>query len=124
MWKKNQGRNKGDAAEQYALAYLKQQGLTLITQNYHCRQGEIDLIMQTNETVVFVEVRLRKNNRFGSATESVTHAKQQKLIKTANHFLTTSNRHQQPCRFDVVGLTGNTFDKIEWIQDAFYQELL
>ena len=72
---------KGQHAEQIACEYLQHQGLTLIDKNYHCRQGEIDLVMEHNDTLVFVEVRYRKNNLFGGAKESVTYKKQQKFKK-------------------------------------------
>ena len=119
MWRQNQGREKGTAAERYVQAYLEQHGLTLIERNHHCRLGEIDLIMQTSNTLIIIEVRLRNSNNFGSAIESVTKTKQHKLIKAANHYLTKTNQHHRPCRFDVVGVTGKAFEKIEWIKDAF-----
>lgn len=65
----------GSQAEQLALNYLQQQGLTLITQNYHSRRGEIDLIMLDENTLVFVEVRYRKSAAYGSALESVNSQK-------------------------------------------------
>lgn len=112
----------GQAVEQYALNYLTDLGLTRITQNWSCRFGEIDLIMLADTTLVFVEVRYRKNTHFGGALDSIDHCKRQKLIKTAEHFLT---EHPQwldsPCRFDVITAHPDSGQAllINWIQDAF-----
>jgi len=110
----------GEQAEQFAHDYLVQHGLRCLTRNFSCRSGEIDLIMQDNATVVFVEVRYRQSNRFGSALESVNFQKQQKLIKTAHYYLQSSPSSNSACRFDVIGLSPNDqqFD-IDWIKDAF-----
>ena len=80
----------GQQAELWACQYLEQQGLALITKNYHCRRGEIDLIMRDEKALVFIEVRYRKSARFGSALESVNYKKQQKLIITAEHYILQS----------------------------------
>lgn len=119
-----QGRKKGADAETRAQHYLERQGLRTLQRNYHCRGGEIDLIMQYRDTLVFVEVRYRRQSRFGSAAESVTHTKQQKIIRAASHWLSRHQRHTSPCRFDVLTLTGEDGAQIEWISDAFQQELV
>lgn len=111
----------GQTAEATACEHLQQHGLQLIERNYHCRQGEIDLIMQDGNYTVFVEVRYRRNSGFGSAAESVDQRKQRKIITTASHYLQQhSNLAQQPARFDVVSMSpqGNE-TVINWIQDAF-----
>lgn len=108
--------NKGLAAEQLAETYLLKQGLTAKAKNYHCRYGEIDLIMQAPDTLVFIEVRLRKNKQFGSAGDSITPQKQQKLLRTAQHYL--QQHGEQACRFDVVLLSALSSNEIEWIQNA------
>lgn len=105
--------------EQQALAFLKQQGLLLICQNFYCRFGEIDLIMSDQDTLVFVEVRYRKNQDYGGATASVTRQKQHKLIKTAKHYL--SQLDVEPyCRFDVIAMSESS-SQPQWIQDAFQE---
>lgn len=109
--------NAGLAAEQLAETFLRKQGLKCITKNYHCRFGEIDLIMQDGEDLVFVEVRLRTNKQFGSAAASITHKKQQKLITTAQHYL--QQHGEQACRFDAVLLDKAENANIEWIRNAF-----
>lgn len=109
----------GQNAEDRALKFLLDKNLTFIERNYHCRRGEIDLIMEDNGTVVFVEVRFRKQSRFGTALESVTRQKQEKIIHAASHFL-AHRTNDKPARFDVVALSpkDNKLD-IEWVKSAF-----
>ncbi|MBS0424795.1 MAG: YraN family protein [Proteobacteria bacterium] len=109
---------KGSDAEQIALSYLQQQNLALVTQNYRCRFGEIDLIMRDGATLVFIEVRMRGSEAFGGAATSITPAKQAKLLHTARHYL-SQLKSEPPCRFDALLLSGTGGREIEWIQDAF-----
>ena len=109
--------NKGLAAEAAAVAYLERQGLTLLTQNYSCRFGEIDLIMREKRILVFVEVRLRSNPHFTSAAESIHHHKQQKLIRAAQHYLQTHDPNAA-CRFDVVLFHDTEMGTPDWIRNA------
>lgn len=111
----------GKAAEQHAKNWLIKQGLTLIDSNYHCRFGEIDLIMLDSKHLVFIEVRLRKNPNFGSAASSVTIHKQQKIITTANHFLKSNKVYgEHCCRFDVIAYESNSaLTAPVWYKDAF-----
>lgn len=124
----------GQLAEQFACAYLKKQGLSLLVRNYRCRFGEIDLIMQEREQIVFIEVRYRARSTFGCSIETVHRAKQTRLLKTAEHYL---QRHalydDPPCRFDVMGLSPVTTQtdfsivdasltfsaQVEWVKNAF-----
>ncbi|WP_058511736.1 YraN family protein [Legionella steelei] len=110
---------KGRIAEEKALAYLKKQGLKLMTQNYSCRLGEIDLIMRDQEELVFIEVRSRVSAQFGGGIASVTYAKKQKILKTATYYLLKHKKYDQfALRFDVVSIDG-TSATINWIKDAF-----
>lgn len=110
---------KGRAAESLACQYLRQQGLDLIEQNFHSRHGEVDLIMQHHDSLVFVEVRYRKNHDFGGALASITPQKQQKIRKTALSYMQSRGR-EFIARFDVVALHGPDDNlQIEWIQNAF-----
>ena len=116
--------NAGVAAEQLAATFLMQHGLKLITQNYHCRFGEIDLVMQDGKTLVFVEVKLRSSNQFGGAAASITPQKQKKMILTAQHYLQTQKLGDVACRFDVIlmqsaNLAATDLKHIEWIRNAF-----
>jgi putative endonuclease len=113
--------NRGEEAEQAALHYLEKQGLSLITRNYRCRQGEIDLIMTDGNQLAFIEVRYRKNSLFGSAAESVTTSKQRRIAAAASHYL-ISHGDNRSCRFDVVAIAGDHRNGIEWIQNAFQTE--
>lgn len=117
-------RERGAEAEDIACAYLKLKGLELIERNFNSRRGEIDLIMQDKERVIFIEVRARRNSHFGSAAESVTHQKQQRIIAAAQLYL-QQHPVNMPCRFDVVtvalpAMNTQTLAAVEhWIQDAF-----
>ncbi len=110
---------QGAAAEELALRYLEAQGLTLVMRNFRCRTGELDLIMRDGGSLVFVEVRSRRYIRYGTPAESVTRAKQQKLLRAATFYL-QRQRLDLPCRFDVVAiLRPGGEPHIEWIRDAF-----
>ncbi len=112
---------KGQRNEQRAKVHLEQQGLTCIWQNYRCKMGEIDLIMKHDQSLVFVEVRNRKNNRYGSPLETVDIRKQKKLIKTALYFIASEGvSARTPLRFDVVGITDSETGPPHWVQNAFY----
>ncbi|MCB1770374.1 MAG: YraN family protein, partial [Candidatus Competibacteraceae bacterium] len=78
---------QGAVAEDLALGYLQEQGLALVTRNFRCRTGELDLIMRDGEYLVFVEVRSRRYARYGTPAESVTRTKQQKLLRAAAFYL-------------------------------------
>ncbi len=114
----------GDAAEQAALHFLEQQGLTLVQRNFRCKLGEIDLIMQEGSTLVFVEVRFRQHSQFGDGAASVTWRKQQRLIRAAQYYLQRSRQTERPCRFDVLSATGTQSTthqssiQFDWIKNA------
>lgn len=111
----------GQQAELLACEYLQTHKLKLITKNYHCRRGEIDLIMQDKTTLVFIEVRYRKNDRFGSALESVNHKKQAKIIITAEHYLLQNRQQFSGYRFDVIAISPTQqSNDIIWVKDAFH----
>lgn len=110
---------QGAAAEHLALRYLEACGLQLVTRNFRCRGGELDLIMRDGEQLVFVEVRSRRYSHFGTPAESVTRAKQQKLLRAAAFYLQRQEL-DLPCRFDVVAILPSADEPhIEWIRDAF-----
>ena len=119
-------REQGEYTENLACKYLENKGFKLIEKNFNCRVGEIDLIMKDNDSLVFVEVRYRRNNSFDSGAESITTSKQSKLIKTASLYLQQHAKlNKYPARFDVVSITGfietdniNNID-FDWIENAF-----
>lgn len=109
----------GFAAEKEACDYLLAQGLTFVTNNFRSRMGEIDLIMQDGEYLVFVEVRSRISQEYGGALGSVTRSKQQKIMKTALYYLSVTKQHnQRPIRFDVLGIDETPY-QMTWIKNAF-----
>ena len=110
---------QGVKAEKQALLFLEQQGLTLVCQNYYCRLGEIDLIMIDDDTLVFIEVRYRKNSQFGGALASITPTKQKKIIKTARYYLAQCD-DEPYCRFDAVAIE-SSFTQPMWLKDAFQE---
>lgn len=119
-------REQGLYTENLACQFLENKGFKLIEKNFNCRLGEIDLIMKDNDNLVFVEVRYRRNNNFGSGAESVTAGKQSKLIKTASLYLQQHDKlNKYPARFDIVSITGvvetNNINNIDfdWIENAF-----
>lgn len=114
---KNQHLKTGKDAEQLACEFLQQNGLLLICRNYCCRLGEIDLIMQDDETLVMVEVRYRNSDKYGSALESVTRKKQQRIISAAQTYLSEEKIYNSPIRFDVIAISGN--NPLQWITNAF-----
>jgi putative endonuclease len=107
----------GAQAENLACAHLEGAGLTLLTRNYRCPQGEIDLVMDDRGTLVFVEVRYRQSSAFGTPAETVDRRKQARLQAAAGHYL-LAHAADRACRFDVVALSGRNA-RIEWIRDAF-----
>lgn len=113
---------KGNQAELLAQRFLEQRGFELIQRNFLCKTGEIDLIMRDSDMLVFVEVRYRRETDLGSPLETITRAKQRKLVRTAQYFLQQHFGNRWPaCRFDAVGIVGDldTHPGIEWIANAF-----
>ena len=109
-------------SEDIAAEFLQRQGLELLVTNYRYRTGEIDLIMIDDQTLVFVEVKQRRDSQFGRPEESVGMAKQAKLRRTAASYLQRHDRSQSwPCRFDLVAITGSPHAPVcRWIQNAFH----
>ncbi len=108
---------RGNQAEDKALSYLTNKGYKLLQRNFTTKAGEVDLIMQDGESLVFIEVRYRKNADFGGAAASITHKKQQRIIKAA---LAYQQKHapQSSMRFDVVAIEGID-DTLNHIINAF-----
>ncbi len=109
---------QGAHCERQARRLLENQGLCFIAANVRYRGGEIDLIMRDGQTLVFVEVRYRRSDRFGGAAASITLHKQQKLLRAAALWLNERDQSfaSSDCRFDVVAITG---EQVEWLPNAF-----
>lgn len=113
---------RGQWAERQAESFLVGHGLKILERNYTVKSGEIDLIATDKHSLVFVEVRYRHSDTFGSSAESVDASKQKKLRRAAEHYLQKHNLNErQPCRFDIVALSAssNTNSNIDWIRNAF-----
>jgi putative endonuclease len=94
---------RGEPAENLAVAFLEREGLRILERNYRCKLGEIDLVAQNDETLVFVE--------------GITPAKRARVIRAAKHYL-VRHKIDKACRFDVVLVTGSD-QRIEWLPGAF-----
>ena len=107
----------GAKAERRAERFLACRGLATLTRNFHCRFGEIDLVMAVDNCVVFVEVRYRSDDRFALPALTVDRRKQRKLVRAAAMYIAAQPQlSSRILRFDVVAIAGNS---IEWIADAF-----
>ena len=107
----------GLEGEKLAERFLRARGLELVTRNYRCRHGEIDLVMREGGSLVFVEVRRRSRSDYGGAAASVDTHKQKRLIAAARHYLAHYAGEPPPCRFDVVAIDGAGAP--QWLPDAF-----
>jgi len=114
-------RLRGREAEQMAERFLRRQGFECLHRNYHCRWGEIDLLMRHGDTLVVVEVRARAPGARCSAEESVSVVKQARIIAAARHFLARNPRLATGAvRFDVVAISpGGGDNELRWIEAAF-----
>ncbi len=110
---------RGRDAERTAERFLLRQGLKLIQRNYRGRRGEIDLVMEDADTLVFVEVKSRTAMQHGEAIEAIDLQKQTRIIRTANEYLAQQNQNRY-CRFDAIGFNGAVSEQnLQWIKNAF-----
>jgi len=110
----------GKFGEGLAARHLKKTGYRLLCRNYRTRFGEIDIIAKDADTIVFVEVKSRRSDKFGHPRYAVTREKQARISKTALNYLKENNQMDCKARFDVV--TVNSADKktdVEIIKNAF-----
>jgi len=107
----------GARAEELCAELLRKAGLRVLARNWRCRHGEIDLVAEEGGTLVFAEVRYRRDQRYGGAAESVTSAKQARLVAAARLYL--MRRPDAVCRFDVLLLDALEAGRIRWIRNAF-----
>lgn len=120
----NKTQKLGKLAELEACRFLISRGLKLLNQNYRCFYGEIDLIMQDQDMVVFIEVRCRTRLDYGTPLETVNRCKQMKLVKTATHFLQKKQwLHKVTSRFDIISIfSANGKSEINWVKNAFMRD--
>lgn len=102
---------------------LEAQGLRTLASNVNFRFGELDLVMRDGDAVVFVEVRYRRDDRFGGAAGSVDFKKRRRIVLAARAWLAGQRGlAEAPCRFDVVTAQGETPGQWEWVRGAFTLE--
>lgn len=111
----------GKRGEELAVDHLRKKKYLISHTNYRCRLGEIDIIAKKKKYLVFVEVKTRRGDDFGSPKAAVTYRKQQQISRVAQHFITENDLSESDARFDVVSVTFDTNDKhtIEHIENAF-----
>jgi len=111
----------GRSAEIAAAAELGRRGYRIVASNYRCRSGEIDFIANEGDSLVFIEVRCKRTNDYGTPAESITSAKIRKLAATAEHYLVEHGSTDVACRFDVVEVVsvGGKLVVKDVIRDAF-----
>jgi len=116
----NRQQQFGSQSERLAAEYLKRKGYRIVETNYRSPVGEIDIIAREKGTLVFVEVKARRSNRFGSPKGAVTAAKQRKISMAALDYLKRSGLDDARARFDVVAIdTSSGKTHIELIKNAF-----
>lgn len=116
-WKGNRmnRRNTGTAYEKIAADYLRKQGMKIREMNYRISQGEIDLIGEDKDTIIFIEVKYRKTASYGYPWEAVSINKQKKICKVARQYC-YGKRIKKQVRYDIVSICG---EEILWFQNAF-----
>jgi putative endonuclease len=111
----------GALGEKLARQYLLKNGYVILQQNYRCPIGEIDIVARDGESLAFVEVRTKRSRQFGTPEESITPAKQAKLIELAESYMQEHGNSEQPWRIDVVAVElekGDKVSRIELIKNA------
>jgi putative endonuclease len=119
MFKLTDKREKGNEAEQVACNHLAKNGYRIITRNFNCRVGEIDIIAQNGEDLVFVEVRSWNSSATVNPLDTISRRKQERVIRAAEVYLTKHVRVPVPARFDVAIVKLGTPPQVELIQNAF-----
>ena len=115
----------GESGEEAAKAFLKRRGVRILTENFACAAGEIDLIGREKETLVFFEVKARTSGAFGPPQLAVHRRKQRQIVRAAQWYLAEQRIPEIPCRFDVLAVTfpeGGGSPRIDWVRDAFPAE--
>lgn len=113
-------RTLGNHFEGVAARYLQRKGVKLLERNVYNRGGEIDLIGQDGDTLVFFEVRYRGQGHLVDPASSINHAKQQRLVRAASFYLHRHGLWDRVARIDVIAITPGTVSKyrVQWIRNA------
>ncbi len=114
-------RARGAEGEHLAAEFLEARGYRILARNYRTRWGEVDLIAEDGQTMVFVEVKVRRDDRFGGPGASITSAKQVRIARLAQRYLAERRLGDRLCRFDVVLIWGDDpkTRRIELLVGAF-----
>jgi putative endonuclease len=113
-------RERGRLAEEAARRFLEAQGYVVLRQNFCCRAGEIDLVVQKGNLVCFVEVRMRSRSKWCLPVQTITPQKQRRIVLAAMQFLKQHSCRGKALRFDVVSILGEgRFAHIEYFPGAF-----
>lgn len=111
----------GKKGEDLACTFLEKKGYKVIARNFRKKIGEIDIVAEKGDTIVFIEVKTRKNTKFGLPQEYVNNKKIEKILKAASIFLSENRLWHRPVRFDVIGITVKDEEiKIEHEQDCIH----
>ena len=106
----------GAKGEELAVSYLRKQGYKIIDRNFRSRVGEIDIIAIDKDTLVFIEVKARSSNEFGSPLDAITYWKMNSLIKTAQYYKLKNPRLPEAMRIDAVAITLDHFNDLKTIE--------
>lgn len=111
----------GRFGEKTASIYLKKNGYLILDNNFRCNLGEVDIIARHRDTIVFIEVKTRKSNLYGTPAQAVNRSKQNKIIKTALYYLKINNKFNDNIRFDIVEVWHKDYKLLDVniIQNAF-----
>lgn len=111
----------GRLGENIAAAYLKENGCRILEMNFTAKYGEIDIIAQEKNTLLFVEVKTRKNSLYGTAAQAVNYKKQRKIILTASAYMSLHENTVSNCRFDIIEIYYNNSSsyKVNHLKGAF-----
>ncbi|MFH0780736.1 MAG: YraN family protein [Pseudomonadota bacterium] len=100
----NNRQNLGRRGEDIAVEALRKNGHTILTRNYRCRHGEIDIIAKKHGVLVFIEVKTRSGEDYGHPASSITRHKQRQISKSAQYYLAEHNLFDSHARFDVISI--------------------
>lgn len=109
-------RAKGSCYERQAGRYLEDKGYRILQYNYRCRIGEIDIVAQDGQTLVFCEVKYRGTLHYGSPLSAVGRQKQRTIARCAGYYLMENRIGECPCRFDVIGISP---EEVRHVENAF-----
>lgn len=99
-----QRKKLGDEGEEKAVQFLREQGYTILERNYRFQYGEIDIVAQEGEELVFVEVKTRESSEYGSPEDALTEIKEERIRTAAEGYYFEHQLENQPCRIDFIGV--------------------